>query len=214
MSPNISPRDISLALTGGKSEQLPIAQKAFELLESTARARTVKRRFLLDGRNVVGTRVVLEGDDIMRHLDGCGEVWLVAATIGKETDDAISRLIASDLPLAHAYDVAASLEVDAVCERLQAEIKELLLRENKSAAPRFSCGYGDFPLSVQPALLFALDAAKTVGISVNADFTMRPFKSVTAVIGVCDSFKGKPFDCGDCRYKSVCSHKLCARRKE
>ncbi len=206
-----SAKDLSRILTDGKKDDLVIAETAFALVEKTAKPRTVRRRFGLMGDKIVGTEITLSGEDVKRHLNGCKEVWLIAATVGNEVDNEIKRLSASDLALAHAFDMASSLKADSLCDESEREIREEMKREGKSATPRFSCGYGDFPLSVQPKILFALDASKSAGITVSADFTMRPFKSVTAILGVCEKFEGKAFECGDCRFKSVCSHKLCAR---
>ena len=50
--------------------------------------------------------------------------------------------------------------------------------------PRYSPGYGDLPLSVQPDFLAALDAQKTLGITLTETFLMIPSKSVTAIIGI------------------------------
>lgn len=202
---------VSRLLTDGKESYLPIAERAVELLEKTARPRVVRNRFELCGDKIVGTNITLFGKDIKRHLKDCREVWLIAVTVGNEADDEIKRLFAVDLALAHAFDTAASLKADALCDETEREIRAETNKEGKALTPRFSCGYGDFPLSVQPDILFALDAAKRAGITVNADCTMRPFKSVTAVMGVCERFGGKAFDCNDCRFKAVCSHKLCAR---
>ena len=51
---------------------------------------------------------------------------------------------------------------------------------------RFSPGYGDLPLSLQPAICGLLDAERRVGIHVASSFLMNPSKSVTAVIGLSD----------------------------
>lgn len=50
--------------------------------------------------------------------------------------------------------------------------------------PRFSPGYGDFPLSAQKEILDGLEAGKRIGITLTEGYLMMPSKSVTAVIGV------------------------------
>ena len=49
---------------------------------------------------------------------------------------------------------------------------------------RFSPGYGDLPLSVQPTVLAALDAQRRLGITLSSSLLMTPTKSVTAIIGM------------------------------
>ena len=60
---------------------------------------------------------------------------------------------------------------------------------------RFSPGYGDLPLSAQPALLKALDANRRLGIAVTSTNMLVPVKSVTAVLGLFE----KPADGGEAR---------------
>ncbi len=50
--------------------------------------------------------------------------------------------------------------------------------------PRFSPGYGDLPLALQPDLLHFLNAQRWVGITVGKTLLMSPMKSVTAIMGI------------------------------
>ena len=54
---------------------------------------------------------------------------------------------------------------------------------------RFSPGFGDLPLAVQPAFLAALDAPRRIGLAATAGNLLVPTKSVTAVVGL---FEGEP----------------------
>ena len=65
--------------------------------------------------------------------------------------------------------------------REEYERKGLYLR------PRFSPGYGDFPLSCQEGLLNGLQAGKRIGITLTEGSLMMPSKSVTAVIGISEN---------------------------
>jgi len=51
-------------------------------------------------------------------------------------------------------------------------------------ARRFSPGYGDLPLSIQPQMISATNANKYLHISVNESLLMIPQKSITAIIGI------------------------------
>ena len=53
----------------------------------------------------------------------------------------------------------------------------------KYLRPRFSPGYGDFSLDCQKDIIRALEAEKTVGVTLTDSLLMTPSKSVTAVIG-------------------------------
>lgn len=52
------------------------------------------------------------------------------------------------------------------------------------AARRFSPGYGDLPLSLQPAMLRLTGADRMLGVQAGPSFLMTPMKSVTAVVGL------------------------------
>ena len=60
----------------------------------------------------------------------------------------------------------------------QAETGGLLQR------PRFSPGYGDWPLEEQRQLFAVLNCAKRIGLTLTDGLMMAPSKSVTAIIGL------------------------------
>ena len=62
--------------------------------------------------------------------------------------------------------------------------KKEYLEKGLYLRPRFSPGYGDFPLSAQKEILDGLEAGKRIGITLTEGYLMMPSKSVTAVIGV------------------------------
>ena len=79
---------------------------------------------------------------------------------------------------------AAAAMVEAYCNELNAMWKKEYLEKGLYLRPRFSPGYGDFPLSVQKQILDGLEAGKRIGITLTEGYLMMPSKSVTAVIGV------------------------------
>ena len=62
--------------------------------------------------------------------------------------------------------------------RMEAEEKGLFTR------PRFSPGYGDFPLEVQKDFERILEMPKSIGVSLSESLLMTPTKSITAVVGL------------------------------
>lgn len=78
-------------------------------------------------------------------------------------------------------DAAASAAIEEVCDTAQRQIAEQL---GQSLTHRFSCGYGDLPLSIQPQLCTLLDSAKSIGLSVSHSSMLTPVKSVTAILGI------------------------------
>lgn len=124
---------------------------------------------------------LLVGKDIKHHLQGCSQVILFAATLGSRADTLIRRSQVTDMEQALWLDAVASAAVEELCDRAQ---EQLSLQLNCGLTPRFSCGYGDFPLELQSKLIFALDAGKSIGLSCSSSGMLIPIKSVTAVIGL------------------------------
>ncbi len=128
--------------------------------------------------------ITVKSRALARHIAGSAHVLLFAATLGAGVDRLMQAYAATDIPRAAALQAcAASLlenaadEAQAGCEKEYAE-KGLYLR------PRFSPGYGDFSLAVQPDILRLLDAQKRIGLFATKNIMLTPTKSITAVIGV------------------------------
>ena len=103
---------------------------------------------------------------------------------------------------------AAAAMVEAYCNELNVGWKKEYLGRGLYLRPRFSPGYGDFPLSVQKGILDGLEAGKRIGITLTEGFLMMPSKSVTAVIGVSKT----PSSC-TVEGCEACEKKNCAFRR-
>lgn len=149
-------------------------------------AKSTYRKFSLNkletGIEVVGTGIILLGNDIAVFLENSSEIILMAATLGFEADRLIEYTQKVSLADAVVLDNAANQAIEEVCDDLQAE----LAGKYNITRGRFSCGYGDLPLNIQPEILNALGARKTIGLYCNENNLMLPQKSVTAILGVLD----------------------------
>lgn len=126
----------------------------------------------------------LPGKAIARHLRGCSEVALMAVTLGAQSEMLLRReaaLSATDGMLA---DVCASSAVEQAAEALGKRLRAIAEQRGLSVTWRFSPGYGDLPLSVQPAFLRALGADKALGISLTPALMLVPTKTITAIAGL------------------------------
>lgn len=119
---------------------------------------------------------------LKRNLSGCHEAVLFAATVGFQVDRIIQKYsLASPAHALYAQAAgAAAIEAfcDLLCERFAEQAKPNHLR------PRFSPGYGDFPLEVQKDIFRILDCPRKIGVSLNESLLMSPSKSVTAIVGI------------------------------
>lgn len=138
--------------------------------------------FTEDGVSLKGTKLVFKGEDIRRHLGGCEKCLLLCATASSKADELIRRKESEDITLGFMTDCLASAAVEAVCNSLEEELAEKL--EGWYFTWRFSPGYGDFPLEIQPHIINALDAQKRAGVTCTESLLLAPRKSVTAVIGL------------------------------
>lgn len=126
----------------------------------------------------------LPGKDISAHLAGADRLIVMAVTLGMESERALRRemaLSATDGLLADA--MASSMAEDAAC-KLHALVSSWALEAGLYAGGRFSPGYGDLPLDVQPLLIERLGAGKLLGLSLTPANLLVPSKSVTAIVGL------------------------------
>lgn len=163
-----------------------VASCSREIL-AVVRPKTVWRRFDLEGTHPAGTSFFMEGEDIRRHLEGCRQVILMAATLGPEIETLLLRAQVQDMARALILDSCASAAVEAVCDALEAELRRQWEAQGQYLTDRFSPGYGDFPLAQQPELCALLDTQRRIGLTLSASGIMIPRKSVTAVMGIASS---------------------------
>ena len=129
--------------------------------------------------------ILLEGQELKAHLDGCQKAAVFCATLGVQADAEIRRTQYTDMAQALALDCAAGALVEQLCDRIEAYIHTQL--PGLHSPYRFSPGYGDLPLGVQCALLDLLDAHRLIGLSATDSCILTPRKSVTAILGLSDS---------------------------
>ena len=148
----------------------------------------------------------LEGRDIAQHLHDASEVVLVAATLGVEVDRELRRLSLTD-PLGQVvFDAAATACIERLVDEVEAGIRTDAAERGLYCSWRFSPGYGDLPLSVQPSLLAALNATRRLGITLTPSNLMVPTKSVTAVVGLhATPQPGLASSCSVCMLAEFCS---------
>lgn len=174
------------------------------------RERTVELSFE-EGGVRLENGLLLPGEDLKRHLAGCGRAAVFCATLGAETDALIRRAERLDMGRALALDCCASAAVEEICDRIEEELHSKF--PGCSFPFRYSPGYGDLPLSVQGPLLDLLDAPRRVGLCASASHILTPRKSVTAILGVAQgeiaqqkrSCLGCPAQ-GSCQYRKAGGH--------
>lgn len=131
-----------------------------------------------------GTEIRLSGRMCRTMLAQCNKAVLLACTLGLRFDSMLRAAQARDMAHASILNACGSALAECGCDAAEQEIATRF--PNHFLTDRFSPGYGDLPLSLQPAICSALDAQRRLGIHVSEQFLMNPWKSVTAVIGISD----------------------------
>ena len=164
-----------------------LIHQCMEEVARTAQPRHVYRRFALThitpGHMQAGG-VELVSNSLERNLKDCNEVIFFAATLGHEVDRLMARYLKLNITKAAVLQSTAAEAIECYCNACQKQIEEEVAKEGLFVRPRYSPGYGDLSLSVQPAFLQALNAQKTIGLFLSEGGVMQPEKSVTALMGL------------------------------
>lgn len=114
-------------------------------------------------------------------LKGCKTAIILGVTTGIGVDRLLNRLSVASASKHFITDAIASAAAESFCDYM-----DDMLRKCPEKTHRFSPGYGDLALDIQPRLLDMLNASKNLGITINKSLLMTPVKSITAIMGVYD----------------------------
>lgn len=182
-----------------------LLQKAYGLMREAAwpRHRLVRQAVTLGEGTWVSIDGLpsLESQSLHALLGGCEACYGLLATLGMELDLAIRRLLVQDAALGMAVGACGSAYIDVYLDEVLAREAQGLEKRGEGLTRRFSPGYGDVPLSLQPDLL-ALCGARHMGIRLTQGGLMLPEKSVSALVGIRGpggvEGDGGPGACGAC----------------
>lgn len=158
----------------------------FSELEKITVPRSLNRIFPVDfepeGVKIGNMRI--SSRDLCNHLSGCREAVVFAATLGTQSDLLLRRYSKTDMSKAVILQACAAAFIESYCDSCCDELSREAALRGLYLRPRYSPGYGDFPIKYQPELLRVLDCEKKIGLTATASFMLAPSKSVTAVIGL------------------------------
>lgn len=149
-----------------------------------------------------------QGQGLTKHLCGCSQVVLLAATLGSAVDEKVDSLFAKhEYAAALLLNAAATAMIEQAADYLgELLYRTVLARGGKCLGRRFSPGYSDWRLEAQREF-FPLTGGSTIGIELTDTCSLNPKKSITAVIPIFDDQSSKPNNC------SHCDNKGCAFRR-
>lgn len=144
--------------------------------------------------------MTLMGNAIKKHLSKSYSVAVLSVTAGedieKASDDHFKK---GEYVRGLLLDAAATAITEHLADQLDDYIKKDAFRTGQKTTWRFSPGYGDWPVTQQPALC-RLIHAEEIGVHVTDHSMLTPRKSVTAIIGLSACTQAPaPKKCSSCR---------------
>ena len=222
MSPvlyTVEPQDVTISVQntlrylGVRGPEIPqdllqAVQEELPYVQASLHCSAISERFPL---NLVHSHctfggITVESEALAKNLYGCTEVFVFAATIGIDVDRLLMRNAHLSPSKGVIDDALASAAIEAWCDCLNTTLETQVAKEGRFLRPRFSPGYGDFSLSVQPQLLEILSASKRIGLTLTDHLLMVPTKSVTALIGICDTPVPCKQGCETCTRRDDCPY--------
>lgn len=136
------------------------------------------------GDDILLGSLAVTSKNLARNLRGCRRVVLLAATIGRGADFMIKRYSVVNMAKAAVAQAAGAACIESYVDEVEDSIRESAQKRGLYLRPRFSPGYGDFPLEYQRDIFDLLECSKRIGLTLTEGNLMMPSKSVTAVIGL------------------------------
>jgi len=126
----------------------------------------------------------IRSTQVAKMLRSTDKVIVFMVTIGADLEEKVKQLMDDgNMTEAVILDAIGSETADAAADKLHHDVlKNLAQTAGCTITPRFSPGYGDWPVTVQREILQVCGGSQ-IGISVNDSFLMQPRKSVSAVLG-------------------------------
>lgn len=188
----IDPKEV-LRYLGYRNQNLPsnikeLITKAISETQTLIQPKSTYQRYQLIRKSgnifLEQTSIILPGQDITNHLSYSQACIVMAVTLGARIETKIRYYETINLTKALVLDACASAAVEQIIDNLCNEIDTQLKRENLCLTSRYSPGYGDLPLELQPDFITLLNANRTIGLHASQHSLLQPRKSVTAIAGI------------------------------
>lgn len=159
--------------------------------------------------------LMIIGNQISKHLKHAVKLAILAVTIGQQLEETVSQHFAGgEYSAGLLLDAAGTTAVEMAADQISALIGQQAASKGLIPLARFSPGYGDWDITVQPKML-ELAGAGEIGLTVTATCMLVPRKSITAVIGLVPGKDSSTLP-GHCQPQSCsnCIQLNCTYRKE
>lgn len=130
--------------------------------------------------SIIFGNIKTNSKSLKKNLKDCDRVIVFVATIGIEADRIIKKYSMTSPSSAVVAQAVGTVMIEEWCDILADRLRE----DVSFLRPRFSPGYGDFPLEFQKNIFEILDCSRKIGVSLTDSLMMIPSKSVSGIIGV------------------------------
>ena len=120
-----------------------------------------------------------QSKNLTKILNNSKTAYVFAVTLGIEVDRLLNKYSLLSPSKHFIIDALASSMAESAADKA-----EEIIKGETACHSRFSPGYGDLSLELQPKILKLLNADKLLGITLNDALLMSPGKSVTAIMGI------------------------------
>lgn len=141
------------------------------------------------------SQLLLEGNLADTMLRTCDQIVVLVCTLGYPFEQKLAYYAQKDVALSLIWDACGSIWIENQLDQFEKELSVSYLTD------RFSCGYGDLPLSLQNQIVSSLP---NIGIHVLPSHMMYPTKSVSAFLGI--SSQKQPARIKGCAYCTMNKH--------
>lgn len=153
----------------------------------------------------IGTVLEVESQDLYKVLKNSEKCIIIACTLGIAIEQKLKRCSHGNLEDAILYDAVSAAYIESYLDEVTLKLSKQYLKKGYHMTMRYSPGYGDLGLEVQPKIIDILQAQKRIGLTSNDDHLLIPRKSITAFIGL----QQKPYinlknRCDNCLIRNIC----------
>ncbi len=166
---------------------LNLIEKCIKEVETNQELLACYERFSIsvtdDGKLDLGF-MITDSENLKKNLLGCDEIIVFAATTGIKIDRLIRKYTLTSPSHAVVLQAAGAAAIEGWCDEICRRFENAEKKNKKYLRPRFSPGYGDFPLEAQKSIFSVLDCERKIGLTLTKSNLMVPTKSVSALIGI------------------------------
>ncbi|MBK5253156.1 MAG: hypothetical protein JJE03_01585 [Peptostreptococcaceae bacterium] len=152
-----------------------------------------------------GTILSINSQNLSTVLKDSEKCIILACTLGIEIEQKLKQFSKSNIEDGILYDAVSAAYIESYLDDVNLKLSKTYLDKGFYMTMRFSPGYGDVGLEVQPTILDILQAQKRIGLTTNDTHLLIPRKSITAFIGLQRTpYKNSEDRCAYCSIRNIC----------